>query len=526
MSTLDIDFMGNKASKPIALFFIVLSLLGYKIWCRHVRRKEENQYAAQMGCKAPRRWAAKWPQGLDLLLKAGQHARAQTILQFFLDVVESSGPTHEQQLLGSRGINTVEPRNIEEMLSIQFENFSLGLRPKHFAPLMGSGIFTQDGAAWRHSRALLRSQFTSNRYQNFEEMKKSVESLIDQISPDSVVDLQTLFFRLTFDTTTFLLFGKTLSSLQSSDIAGEESEFAAAFNLGQDYLSHRGRLGDLYWLANTPEFWWACKTSHRFVNDAIQNALDDAEKPKPKKTEDEDTKHYVFINALIQETRNKKELRDQCLNVLLAGRDTTACCLTWTLRLLARHPQVLEKLRREIEEVVGLGEHAPQPTQVDLKKMRYLDLVLKEVLRLYPSVPVNSRAALKTTTLPVGGGPDGKSPILVRKGEAVGYCVYAMHRRTDIYGEDALEFRPERWEDGQLLRDVGYGYLPFNGGPRVCLGQEFALLEVGYTVARLVQKFPFLTVPQNEPTVAAGKENQVLTLVIASGDGCRVHMRS
>jgi hypothetical protein len=114
MSTLFVNFAGNKASKFVALLFIALSFLGYKIWCRQVRRKvcvfkgiyccgtdiyeEEDQYAAQMGCKAPRRWAAKWPQGLDLLLKAGQHARAQTILQFFLDVVDSSGPTHEQQL--------------------------------------------------------------------------------------------------------------------------------------------------------------------------------------------------------------------------------------------------------------------------------------------------------------------------------------------------------------------------------------------------------------------------------------------
>jgi hypothetical protein len=114
--------------------------------------------------------------------------------------------------------------------------------------------------------------------------------------------LQPLFFCLTFDTTTFLLFSKPLSSLQSSDIAGKESEFTVAFNSGQDYLSHRGRLGDLYWLANTPEFWRACKTSHRFVDDAIQNALDDAEKPKPEKTGDEDTKNHVFIDALIQET--------------------------------------------------------------------------------------------------------------------------------------------------------------------------------------------------------------------------------
>ena len=96
------------------------------------------------------------------------------------------------------------------------------------------------------------------------------------------------------------------------------------------------------------------------------------------------------------------------------------------------------------------------------------------VLRLYPSVPVNTRSPIKATTLPVGGGPDGKSPILVRKGEAVGYCVYAMHRRKDIYGEDADNFRPSRWE-GDELKNLGWAYLPFNGGPRICLGRKFYL---------------------------------------------------
>jgi cytochrome P450 len=99
------------------------------------------------------------------------------------------------------------------------------------------------------------------------------------------------------------------------------------------------------------------------------------------------------------------------------------------------------------------------------------------VLRLYPSVPINSRAAVETTTLPTGGGPDGKSPILVKKGAPVGYCVYAMHRRKDLYGSDADEFRPERWdpnEDNEVcLKNIGWGYLPFNGGPRVCLGRKY-----------------------------------------------------
>lgn len=343
---------------------------------------------------------------------------------------------------------------------------------------------------------------------------------------NDIVDLQPLFFRLTFDTTTFLLFGETLSSLENREIAGQESEFAQAFHLSQLYLAHRGRLGEFYWIANTPEFRRACRTSHHFIDQAVQRALDAADASRPQNSADEMKEQYVFIDALIQETRDKKKIRDQCLNVLLAGRDTTACCLTWTFRLLARHPWVLDKLRMEIESITRLGEDATIPTREHLKKMRYLDLVLKEVLRLYPSVPANSRVALKTTTLPVGGGRDGQSPILIRKGEVVGYCVYAMHRRTDLYGNDASEFRPERWEDGKLLRDVGYGYLPFNGGPRVCLGQDFALLEAGYTVARLVQRFPFITVPAGDPHVEIGTEKQILTLVVAPADGCRVHMLS
>lgn len=164
------------------------------------------------------------------------------------------------------------------------------------------------------------------------------------------------------------------------------------------------------------------------------------------------------------------------------------------------------------------------------------------------------------TALPTGGGPDGNAPILVRPGEGVGYCVYVMHRRKDLYGEDADEFRPERWE-GDALRDIGWGYLPFNGGPRLCLGRElhfrhttysfalvrtpgrhfnllttsysrnadteqFAELEVSYTVCRLLQLFPYITVPDTEPVVEVGKEKQTLTLVVAPADGCRVSMRS
>ena len=119
----------------------------------------------------------------------------------------------------------VRESNRLRMLTSELTNiadFSLGLRPLHFAPLLGSGIFTQDGAAWNHSRALLRPQFTSNRSQNFEEIKACVESLLQQVPTGGVIDLQPLFFKLTFDTSTFLLFCETMSSLASSEMAGQE----------------------------------------------------------------------------------------------------------------------------------------------------------------------------------------------------------------------------------------------------------------------------------------------------------------
>jgi cytochrome P450 len=104
-------------------------------------------------------------------------------------------------------------------------------------------------------------------------------------------------------------------------------------------------------------------------------------------------------------------------------------------------------------------------------------------LRLYPVVPGNTREAACDTTLPYGGGLDGLSPVFVKKGTPVFYNLYAMHRRQDIFGVDADEYVPERW-DG--LRP-GWGFLPFNGGPRICLGRKFILLLNCLGVAGLTQ---------------------------------------
>lgn len=110
-------------------------------------------------------------------------------------------------------------------------------------------------------------------------------------------------------------------------------------------------------------------------------------------------------------------------------------------------------------------------------QLQYKDLPAGTALRLYPSVPVNTRTAIRTSVLPTGGGANRKSPVLIPKGSAVAFSVYFMHRRPDLYGMDADLFRPERWdEDMPMTRNpthFKWGYLPFHGGPRNCLGSEY-----------------------------------------------------
>ncbi|KAA6414009.1 MAG: cytochrome p450 alkane [Lasallia pustulata] len=467
----------------LVLGFVALGLLHIHRWLDRVQREKrlEATLISDTRCQDPPRLRYRWPLALDLLIEAFKADQAGSILQFFLSVVDRTGHTFEQVLLGARGVDTNDPKNIESVLSTQFENFGLGARSANFRPLLGHGIFTQDGEPWRTSRELLRPQFMQTRSKSFTDIQEQIEKFLINVKASSagVVDLQPLFFRLTLDTTMAVLFGKTLDSMKTK-VSGDEAFFARAFDQAQHELARRGRLGDLYWLLDGFTFRRSCRIVHEFVDKIVVDALNET---RPGMASEEPTGRYVFLTALISKTRDQRVLRDQLINVLLAGRDTTACLLSWTFTLLARHPEIQQRLRNECEDLPSFREGG-LPTPAEIKGMKFLGHVLQEVLRLFPSVPVNSRSALKTTTLPTGGGPDGLSPVLVRKGEAVGYCVYAMHRRKDIYGDDAESFRPSRWDpdnkEGPDLKGVGWGYLPFNGGPRVCPGQDFALLEASY----------------------------------------------
>ena len=308
-------------------------------------------------------------------------------------------------------------------------------------------------------------------------------------------DVQSLFFRLTVDSATEFLFGESVESLQDESIGmakdavdfDGKAGFAEAFNTAQVYLSIRSLAQKAYFLVNNKEFRSSNEKVHKFADYYVQKALNSSPEELEKHSQD----GYIFLYELVKQTRDPHVLRDQLLNILLAGRDTTAGLLSFTFYELARNPQVWLKLKEEIYEKFGKGDDArlEDITFESLKKCEYLKALLNEVLRLYPSVPQNFRVAQKDTSLPRGGGPNRDQPIFIAKGQTVTYTVYAMHRDEQFYGKDSEVFRPERWFEPET-RKLGWAFLPFNGGPRICLGQQFALTEASYVIARLAQLLP------------------------------------
>lgn len=206
------------------------------------------------------------------------------------------------------------------------------------------------------------------------------------------------------------------------------------------------------------------------------------------------SKRETFLHALSRFTRDPRVLRDQLVAVLLAGRDTTAGTLSFCLFELSRHPEVVAKLREEIRARLGVGANAQEPSYTDLKEMKFLNAVLNETMRAYPVVPFNVRYSLHDTTLPRGGGPDGLAPVGVRGNTRIVYSTMLMQRDPDLYdGADSKNFFdpgkwiPERWVSGWSPRP--WQFIPFNGGPRICIGQQFATIEMGYTVIRILQAY-------------------------------------
>ncbi|EXJ60322.1 hypothetical protein A1O7_04474 [Cladophialophora yegresii CBS 114405] len=493
------------------VYFIIASFLSNRYHARKAR---------ELGCQPAWERPYRLPLGIDLVKEVMDADKNHVVPNYFLDVYNNKAgkrATWSQNMLGSYGYVTSDPKNVQAILATQFNDFELGeARRGNFFPMLGNGIFTTDGKAWEHSRALLRPQFARQQVSNLELEEVHVQDMFKHLTTQngwtSQVDLSPLFFRLTLDSATEFLFGQSVNS-QIAALPGYTGEgrkpgeldwtrFANCFDSGTMALGTRSRLADLYWLYNPMHFNENCKEVHRFadyyVNLALTTDLSSlSEHNFEKEGKSQKKEKYIFLKELVQATRDPVELRSQLLNILLAGRDTTAGLLGFTFYLLVRHPRVFKQLRDTILDNFGTYESPKSITFETLKGCTYLQHVMSETLRLYATVPFNSRRATRDTTIPRGGGPDGNSPLYVKKGMEVNYSCHIMHHREDIWGPDVEEFKPERW----MSRRPGWEFLPFNGGPRICLGQQFALTEAGYVIVRMLQKFDGIETYETDPIV-------------------------
>ncbi|MCJ1371482.1 hypothetical protein MMC20_002699 [Loxospora ochrophaea] len=499
------------ASSTLILGPVYLSILGlfaflftYIAYYQITTWRTSRKFARLHGCKPAKADPHIDPiLGLDFFLHTVRASKGNYLLDDLAKRFARNGPTFTSNVLFETLIFTDDPKNTQAVLATHFHDFDIGeLRRKATVKLLGHGIFNADGPYWEHSRALIRPNFVRKQVSDLRLMEHHVMSMISQLPSDGKpVNIQEFFFRMTLDTATDFLFGQSIDSLRP-DATDEAKQFSWAFDYALGCIAQQIRLGKAVWTFRDPNYEKACKYIHEYVRPIIhqaceyrksRNQLDskavlvknaeEAHKAKAALAGDPEKKallakekensvdaaideardeRYVFLYELAKETGNERELRDQIINTLIAGRDTTASLMSSSLFVLSRRPDVWAKLQAEVAQLRG-----KPPTFDEIKDMKYLKAVLHEVLRMYPVVPINARFANKDTWLPRGGGPDGNSPIYVQKGQMVIYVIYSMHRRTHLWGDDANEFKPERWE-GML---PGFKFLPFNGGPRICPGE-------------------------------------------------------
>jgi len=494
-----------------AVYFSAIILIAY-LCSEYISYRRRATYSAPNGCKPPPAiQQSKWLIGADMAFRFMALLKQRKFLTQTSLYFQDTARTFTIQFFGATRIWTIEPENVKTIL--QSDDFEMGwIRNKAFRPYLGNGVQATNGEVWAHGRALLRPSFSRAQISNLDLYEEHFQNFAALIPEDgSTIDIQKEFHRLTLDVSTEILFGESVQCLQPV-VSKETQELEAAFDYATKGVITRFNMGNLIWLHWDPKFTRSVRTVQNYVQKFVEKALLLRHELDQPDKEDDQTGggRYIFLEALAKDTGDRRMLRDQLLSMMAAGRSNTASLLSLIFYLLARHPSVLQKLRAEI----AILNNQP-PTFEQLKSMPYLRAVLDEsksspppllprdnltsplhpqhykkltnpnraALRTHPSAPVNERAAKRDTTLPLGGGADGRAPIYVRKGQTVFYHTYALHRSAELWGDDAAEFRPERWAElrngsprkgGSAGTGAGtaWRFVPFGGGGRICPGRE------------------------------------------------------
>ncbi|KAM0834193.1 hypothetical protein ACQ4PT_063774 [Festuca glaucescens] len=409
-------------------------------------------------------------------------------------------PTIRLVYPGHSEILTADPAIIEHVLKTNFSNYSKGaFNIQIVKDLFGNGIFATDGEKWRHQRKLASHEFSTKVLRDFSSdvFRLNATKLLEKISSAAAnrttVNMQDLLMRTTMDSIFEVGFGFELNTLSGSD---ESSiEFSKAFDEANSLVYYR--YVDMFWklkrhlnIGSEAKLKKSIKIIDNFVIQLIHQKKEKMKNGSDHRVRGDILSRFILESEKDPETMNDRYLRDIVLSFLIAGKDTTGNTLSWFFYMLCKNPVVQDKITFEIRESVDCAQEdnmemfTARLKQGAIDKLHYLHAAITETLRLYPGVPVDGKMADEDDVLPNG--------YRVIKGDGMNYMIYAMGRMKYLWGEDAEEFRPERWlVNGVFQQESPYKFVAFNAGPRICLGKEFAYRQMKVVAATLLNFFRF-----------------------------------
>lgn len=370
-------------------------------------------------------------------------------------------PDYIEQVLATNNRNFIKPRSV---------------RSPFFCRLVGNGLLTSEGEFWRRQRKLAQPAFHRQRINAYgETMVAFAEQLAATWRAGETRDIHQEMTTLTMQVVTRTLF--------NTDVTHDAQHINAALQVIVEPFSSQATLK---WILDNR----LPTRTHRRFNEAVRQIDQFIYRIiNQRRASGED--HGDLLSMLLQaqdETdgtgMTDQQLRDETMTLFLAGYETTSLALSWAWYLLAQNPDAETKLWQELDEV--LGGRAPQVA--DMPRLRFTEMIAKETMRLYPPAYIVGREAIKDCE--IGG-------YAVASGTQLFMPTWVVHRDARFF-ENPAEFSPERWTPEFTAQLPRYAYFPFGGGPRACIGNQFAMMEFILLLATIAQKFQLRLVPEHK----------------------------
>jgi len=387
------------------------------------------------------------------------------------------------------------PELVNDVLVARRADFSKAYLTSLMHPLLAGSMLLADSDSWLHQRKLVLPAFHRERLDTYaflmaEEARRACAAWV----PGQRRDVHSDMMRMTLQIVTRTLFGIDF-----------RSAVGVAENLVATVMDEFNRR-----IASPVRFRFPLPSVRTLRLFKAMRELDDiayrAIAERRRQPQQDLLSMLVAAQDESGQPMSDREVRDACIAVFFAGHETTACLLSWTWYVLAQRPDVEEKLLAELGRA-GADETESQATLVS--RLPYMQMVLNEVLRLYPPAYAFGRRALRNTVV-------GEHP--VEAGTTVLMSPWAMHRDA-TYFEDPERFVPERWADGLASHLPRFAYYPFSSGPRRCVGSSYATMEATIALATILPRFHLASTAEVRPAPS-------LTLRPAGGMPVQVQARN